>query len=309
MDQTEYDDKNSNDIKIDEQEEEKADRLDAEDGAPFWYVNKDSFPMTSKTWERMWAYVEKIHPDGARAVSAIRNNPGLQKVPRAVVPVFTPNMSVEEKVDLVQIYLKQLQYNHTGTQFFEIRKNRPLSGLMDTAKEIIKESLPIKCLEAVIVALYLTCGFPGLERFTISFKTQFRSSHYRHIVLGVCSSGKYGALGLSRRDDLMYKPLKFKSIADLIADFTASYNNYLHTVKKVKLSLPIVHDCHSCEKIQWKHVVLNPMKLSSADYKKSIERYSREIRTMFATYYPTSPRKIGNGVQAVSSNQQAKSPS
>lgn len=26
----------------------------------------------------------------------------------------------------------------------------------------------------------------------------------------------------------------------------------LHTVKKIKLSLPIVHDIHSCERIQWK---------------------------------------------------------
>ena len=50
-------------------------------GAPFWYVNKDGFPMTSKTLERMWDYVERIHPDGAKAVFAIKNNPKLPKVP------------------------------------------------------------------------------------------------------------------------------------------------------------------------------------------------------------------------------------
>lgn len=32
----------------------------------------------------------------------------------------------------------------------------------------------------------------------------------RHVVLGVAHGGSYGALGLSRRRDLMYKPLEFK---------------------------------------------------------------------------------------------------
>ncbi len=33
---------------------------------------------------------------------------------------------------------------------------------------------------------------------------------YRHIVLAVHFNGCYGALGLSRRKNLMYKPLTFK---------------------------------------------------------------------------------------------------
>lgn len=32
----------------------------------------------------------------------------------------------------------------------------------------------------------------------------------RHVVLGLHHYGKFGTLGLSRRDDLMFKPLKFK---------------------------------------------------------------------------------------------------
>lgn len=50
----------------------------------------------------------------------------------------------------------------------------------------------------------------GMERFPISFKTQFNGNIHRHVVLGVYHAGKYGALGMSRRDDLMYKPLQFK---------------------------------------------------------------------------------------------------
>ncbi|EDO40230.1 predicted protein [Nematostella vectensis] len=229
----------------------------------------------------MWTHVEKIHPDGMKMVYKIREKADLEEVPYASAPVFSPScvLTVTEKLVLIQKYLQQLQYNHTGTQLFEIKKYRPYTGLMDTAREIIKESLPIKCLEAVIVSLYLTSSMSELQRFTIGFKTQFGSSIYRHVVLGVHANGKYGALGLSRRDDLMYKPLTFKSLCDLLNDFVESYGNYLHSVKKIKLSLPIVHDLHSCEKIHWKYLALSPAKLSASDMKKILEKYSRELRT------------------------------
>ena len=35
-------------------------------------------------------------------------------------------------------------------------------------------------------------------------------SCFRHVVLGVYHAGLFGALGLSRRQDLMYKPLEYK---------------------------------------------------------------------------------------------------
>lgn len=259
-----------------------------------FYVNKGGFPVGKKTWERMWRHVEKIHPKGAQMVHSIRNSQQLVKVPYAAAPAFTPVMSVEEKLEMIHNYLQQLQYNHTGTQFFEIKKWRPLSGLMDTAREMIKESLPIKCLEAVIVGLYLTCGMTELQRFTISFKTQFNGHYYRHVVLGIHHNGKFGTLGLSRRDDLMFKPLKFKSLWELLEDFTKSYNNYLHTVKKIKLSLPVVHDIHSCERIQWKYLILSPLRTSQLEMKNILDRFTREIRISYHPYHISSPRKPDN---------------
>lgn len=77
------------------------------------------------------------------------------------------------KLEAVQQYLNALQYNHTGTQFFSVNKRRPVARLMETAKEIIRESLPIKCLEAVVVAIFLTMPLDALHRFTISFKSEF----------------------------------------------------------------------------------------------------------------------------------------
>jgi hypothetical protein len=48
---------------------------------------------------------------------------------------------------------------------------------------------------------------------------------YRHIVLAVHdpSSGLFGALGISRRANLMYKPLTFSSLAALLADYQEAY--------------------------------------------------------------------------------------
>ena len=57
---------------------------------------------------------------------------------------------------------------------------------------------------------FLTNGMMGVERFPISFKTAFNGNVHRHVVLGIYHSGKYGALGMSRRDDLMYKPLVYR---------------------------------------------------------------------------------------------------
>ena len=82
--------------------------------------------------------------------------------------------------------------------------------LMENAKEIIAESLPIKCLEAVVLALYMTSTLTKTQRFSISFKSDFHGTSYRHVVLGVLSQSLYGALGMSRRRDLMFKPLQYK---------------------------------------------------------------------------------------------------
>ena len=74
---------------------------------------------------------------------------------------------------------------------------------------MIKEALPIKCLEAVILGIYLTNGITGLERYPLSFRSAFGSNVHQHVVLVVSWNGLFGALGMSRREDLMYKPLQF----------------------------------------------------------------------------------------------------
>ncbi len=49
---------------------------------------------------------------------------------------------------------------------------------------------------------------PKVDRFPVCFRSSLEGRVYRHIILAVRSGKLWGALGLSRRDTLMYKELK-----------------------------------------------------------------------------------------------------
>eukprot|EP00128_Syssomonas_multiformis_P016521 Colp12_sorted_trinity150504_noHs@9280 len=259
-------------------------------------VNK-GFPIDDQTWSRMWENAMKCFPQGQKQIVEILENTKPPAAPRVVHgPVYTTGMDTRQKLEAIQEYMKELQYNHTGTQFFEIKKQRPMNRLMDTAKEIIREALPIKCLEAAILGIYLTNSMTEIERFTISFKTQFQGQIYRHIVLGIYHDGRYGALGLSRRDDLMYKPVVYPTLHSLLKDYERSYAQYWHAVKKVTLCMPIEHDPCSLKCIEWKYVILNYSTMGDTAMAKACELYCREMKNK--TYAPS--KSMGSTMSAES---------
>jgi len=155
------------------------------------------------------------------------------------------------------------------------------------------ESLPIKCFEAFLIALYLTTGIVGLDRFNISFKTRFNSIIYRHVILGVKYGQSYGALGLSRRCDLSYKPLneKYDRLSTLIGDFVCAYQNYGHTVLRIKIGLPIIHDLKSILTINWKALVIQPNKIDRSEYDRELDKIVRIWRQLdiHMTYRSIAP--------------------
>merc|ERR1719230_942717 len=113
-----------------------------------------------------------------------------------------------------------------------MRRDRGLKHVSLTAKDIIREALPIQCVEAVFLACYLTAEMKEIERFPLSFKSSAGGQVFRHIVLAIEHNGKWGALGISRRDTLMYKELKFSSLGALVRNYKESYEGVWHELLK-----------------------------------------------------------------------------
>ncbi|RLN97389.1 hypothetical protein BBJ28_00008820 [Nothophytophthora sp. Chile5] len=187
-------------------------------------------------------------------------------------------LSANTLVDfLTSALLSSSRYNYTGTLYFDVNKNRSFKSIVNTAKEILKEALPIQCLEAVFLAAYLTAGLSHLERFPISFKTKAGSSTHRHIILAVhYQQHKWGALGLSRCDKLMNKDVKFDSLSDLVLEYCREFQNVYHTVVKVNVGFPLSHDIHSSEKIEWRVLNLPVDTTNWTEVAKHFDMFAKE---------------------------------
>ena len=142
---------------------------------------------------------------------------------------------MRDRFRAIQDYISSLKYNHTSSQFYNIKKNRSLCRIMDTARDVIREGMPIRCIEAVFLGLLLTTGVEDLHRYPVGFKTSVGGTVYRHIVLVVhdVKGNMFGALGISRRDNLMFKPLVYTSLSLLIQDYVKAYESWWHKVLKV----------------------------------------------------------------------------
>jgi hypothetical protein len=70
--------------------------------------------------------------------------------------VMNPTMSIQRRVRAVQRYISAFEYNYTGQSFVSLRRDKGIKHLIFAAKTIIRESLPIQCVEALFLAVYFT---------------------------------------------------------------------------------------------------------------------------------------------------------
>lgn len=167
--------------------------------------------------------------------------------------------------------------------FYIIRSSR-LHQICPVLDQFVQTFFRLRIWRSVVRFLdsawcsYLTNNMPAVERFPLSFKSQFSGNHFHHIVLGVHSGGRFGALGMSRREDLMFKPLEFRTLLDLVQEFEGAYRGYWHTLRKVKIGQYVSHDPHSVEQIEWKHSILDVDKLTKEELRKELERHTRDMR-------------------------------
>ncbi|TMW68498.1 hypothetical protein Poli38472_005966 [Pythium oligandrum] len=216
------------------------------------------------------------------------------------LPTFTTKTSIKTRLQAIQNYLNALEYalrmvkqttlllftcslrdfdryNYTGTLYFDVNKNRSFKSIVSTAKDIVSEMLPIQCLEAVFLAAYLTSNVADLERFPISFKTEAGSSVHRHIILAVRhQNNKWGALGLSRSEKLMYKELRFNSMSELVQEYCRCFESVCHSVIKLYIGFPFPHDIHSSEKVEWRALNLSMTENPWTDIASHLDAFAKE---------------------------------
>ena len=64
---------------------------------------------------------------------------------RPTAPLNIENVPIASRIKMIQQFINKLEYNHTNQNYFNLSKARPYSRVMDTAKKILRDCLPIKC--------------------------------------------------------------------------------------------------------------------------------------------------------------------
>jgi hypothetical protein len=205
------------------------------------------------------------------SIASSRSLPDAPPAPRP--PKLTEMRSAEEQMEAVQRFVESFEYNYSGKPFFKLVKSKGTKHIHASASSLIEAALPIQCVEAVFISLYLTSPLKNLIRIPVSFKSRHKGNSHKHIVLAVYDkmSHRWGALGLSRRASLMYKPLIYNSFVELIREFEKSYEQCFHKLTKVYLSEPIAHDLNKVDKsVRWKVETIRMVKSEPRDDPKYI---------------------------------------
>ncbi|EGF84216.1 hypothetical protein BATDEDRAFT_22051 [Batrachochytrium dendrobatidis JAM81] len=179
-----------------------------------------------------------IFSNPTEIIQFLQNNPdliGLFPIPRE--PNLSLDLPILSHIHSIQEYIQTLSYNYLGEPFFVVKKSSSVRNLLKLAQKMVQQALPIKCLEATILGIYLTMKFDDLLRMS-------------------CLGGKWGAIGLSKKSDLMNKSLTYT------------------------LGLPVTHNPASNEKIVWKKSSIRLQDTLWDISSKEIDAHSRSLRSL-----------------------------
>jgi len=227
-------------------------------------------------------------------VQRIKNTEDLPSPPPSPrAPELSTSLTMKQKLFQIQRFIESFQYNYSGKPFVNLKRSRGMSHIYSSAKEIIRAGLPIQCVEATFLACLLTASQKEIDRIPMSFKSKFQGKVYRHIVLAVRYNGKWGALGISRRSNLMNKPLRYNSLAELAMDYRRSYKQCFHVLLNVYMGLAFGHETYSDAPIKWRAIkVRMNNKKEAAD---ALNQYCKDMYYLKEHFeregkMPTKPR-------------------
>nr|CCC94718.1 conserved hypothetical protein [Trypanosoma congolense IL3000] len=198
------------------------------------------------------------------SVNPYTNAKCLPDVPRPDESTIPRGLPSRMQIPYVQNVLNALSYNFLPNTFFCLEKRRSLQSILLTSKEILTEALPIRCLEATFVGLYLTQDLKDVDRIPLSFKSRAKGRAYHHIVLVIRCDSRYGAVGLSRKSTLMDKPLMYTSLFELIMEYKKQYEAIGHELVDFKLGLCVSHKRDTNKTPCWRYISVKLSKHSVA---------------------------------------------
>ena len=146
---------------------------------------------------------------------------------------------------------------------------------------ISTHSLHIQCVEATFIGCLFTSGMQGVDRIPLSFKSKCQGIVYRHIVLAIRYNSHWGCVGISRRNDLMYKKLKYTSLGELVFDFNLSYAKSFHTLVSCYVGLPFSHDKSVDAPVKWRVLKVHVQRSTPDVINEKLSSFSENINTMY----------------------------
>jgi len=226
-----------------------------------------------------------------REVARLRQEPSLPPAPPLPVPpVWEDGSCLATFLECVQVFINSFEYNYSGMPFVPIKRMKDASHVWSVSKKLIQEALPIQCVEGVFLGTFLTAGVERLERIPISFKTKFlRGTVHRHIVLAVrIDRGKWGAVGISRRSNLMDKRFCFDTLADLVEEYRRSYEACYHKLLTVYIGLPMPQDLVAENCVVWRAVKIRVTGRDSVAHealKEKVNKFVRNKESIASTHF------------------------